>query len=346
VSMAASRLRLEIDRVPLWRAAPDGSQDHVEIKQLVEDFTRYLYLPRLQSSAVLTDAVVDGVKLLTWAQDAFAYAESYDDAAGRYRGRKGGQIVHVAAEASVGLIVKPARAWKQLDEEIRDQGTTGGIGTGMGTTGGEMGGGEIGGGTGRDTGGTGDGGETRSQPRRFHGTIRLDAGRTGRDASKVADEVLAHLAGLVGADVAVTLEITARIPDGVPESVVTHHDVVGRFLALGLERIERVLQGLDLFLQRHLAPHKGLDMLGLDGLVHSHGGERRQALGKLAGERAHLPVEVAIVRVDDPYGVGNDFGMRQSTKRSRPKFSRAYLKKFSCDHLANIARAKGAAAER
>ena len=36
VSMAASRLRLEVDRVPLWRKAPDGSQDHVEIKQLAE----------------------------------------------------------------------------------------------------------------------------------------------------------------------------------------------------------------------------------------------------------------------------------------------------------------------
>ena len=39
--LAATRLRLELDQVPLWRG------DHVEIKQLVEDFVRYLYLPRL-----------------------------------------------------------------------------------------------------------------------------------------------------------------------------------------------------------------------------------------------------------------------------------------------------------
>ena len=38
---AATRLRMELDRVPLWRG------DHVSIKQIVEDFARYLYLPRV-----------------------------------------------------------------------------------------------------------------------------------------------------------------------------------------------------------------------------------------------------------------------------------------------------------
>ena len=40
-SFAATALKMELDRVPLWRG------DHVAIKQLVEDFARYLYLPRL-----------------------------------------------------------------------------------------------------------------------------------------------------------------------------------------------------------------------------------------------------------------------------------------------------------
>jgi hypothetical protein len=40
------------------------------------------------------------------------------------------------------------------------------------------------------------------------------------DAGKIADEVLAHLVGLVGADVTVTLEIQATIPSGVPPDVV------------------------------------------------------------------------------------------------------------------------------
>ena len=37
-------LRMELDRIPLWRG------DHVAVKQLVEDFARYLYLPRLEGS--------------------------------------------------------------------------------------------------------------------------------------------------------------------------------------------------------------------------------------------------------------------------------------------------------
>ena len=63
---AASRLRMELDRVPLWRG------DHVPIKQIVEDFARYLYLPRVGDPTVLLKSISDGVALLTWEHDAFA----------------------------------------------------------------------------------------------------------------------------------------------------------------------------------------------------------------------------------------------------------------------------------
>lgn len=43
-SLAASRLRMEMDRVPLWRG------NHVAVKQLVEDFARYLYMPRAKET--------------------------------------------------------------------------------------------------------------------------------------------------------------------------------------------------------------------------------------------------------------------------------------------------------
>ena len=56
--------------------------------------------------------------------------------------------------------------------------------------------------------------------KRFHGTATLDAARVGRDAGRIADEVIAHLAGLVGSKVTVTLEIEAEVPSGVPEHVV------------------------------------------------------------------------------------------------------------------------------
>lgn len=48
----------------------------------------------------------------------------------------------------------------------------------------------------------------------------LDATRAGRDAGRIADEVISHLAGLIGSRVTVTLEIDAEIPTGAPENVV------------------------------------------------------------------------------------------------------------------------------
>ena len=57
-------------------------------------------------------------------------------------------------------------------------------------------------------------------PKRFHGAATLESKRVGRDAGRIADEVVAHLAGLLGANVKVTLEIEAEIPTGAPDHVV------------------------------------------------------------------------------------------------------------------------------
>lgn len=59
-----------------------------------------------------------------------------------------------------------------------------------------------------------------AQPKRFHGSVTLDATRVGRDSGRIADEVISHLAGPVGADVFVTLEIAADVNSGVPDKVV------------------------------------------------------------------------------------------------------------------------------
>jgi hypothetical protein len=58
------------------------------------------------------------------------------------------------------------------------------------------------------------------RPKRFYGSVELDSTRVGRDAGKIAEEVIAHLSGLVGAKVKVTLEIEAEVESGVPEDVV------------------------------------------------------------------------------------------------------------------------------
>ena len=55
----------------------------------------------------------------------------------------------------------------------------------------------------------------------------------------LADEVITHLAGLVGANVRVTLEIEADIPAGAPEQVVrtvTENSRTLKFSNAGFER--------------------------------------------------------------------------------------------------------------
>jgi hypothetical protein len=208
---AATRLRMELDRVPLWRG------DHVAIKQLVEDFGRYLYLPRLRDSAVLLEAVREGLRLLTWNQDSFAYADSYADAAGRYRGLRCGEMVNISADNLSGILIRPDVALKQREAEMAP--VPGGV---VEPTGGVVGGPAEPVPTGGASGAPGEGGARK--PKRFHGTVNLDPARVGRDAGRIADEVISHLAGLVGSSVKVTLEIEAAIETGAPENVRAHGD--------------------------------------------------------------------------------------------------------------------------
>jgi hypothetical protein len=68
--------------------------------------------------------------------------------------------------------------------------------------------------------------------------VTLDASRLSRDAGKIAEEVVQHLVGLLGAEVEVTLEIHAMIPDGTPENVVrtvTENCRTLRFKTYGFE---------------------------------------------------------------------------------------------------------------
>ena len=209
-SLGSTILRKHLDDVPLWRG------DHVPVRQLVEDFSSYLYLPRLAAPDVLLRAMRDGVGLLTWQTDSFAYAESFDDKGMRYRGLRGGQAITVGVD-DAGLLVKADVAAAQIDAEAKTVQPS------------SSGGGTPGAGPGQQPG-VGvvfpprPGGEIvspplRALPRRFHGTVELDPARVGRDAGKVAEEVIAHLTGLIGASVRVTLEIEAELPQGAGEAI-------------------------------------------------------------------------------------------------------------------------------
>ena len=223
-ALGSTVLRKHMDDVPLWRG------EHVEVRQLVDDFARYLYLPRIAGPEVLLRAIRDGLALLTWETDAFAFAESFDEGAGRYRGLRGGrQVMSVSADGP-GLVVQPTVARMQLDREVPGAGVRPTPPDGSDA---QPGAASV------SASGAQPLVATKPVLRRFYGTVSLDSARVGRDAGRIAEEVIAHLAGLVGADVSVTLEISASVPSGVPESVVrivTENSQTLKFVVHGFER--------------------------------------------------------------------------------------------------------------
>ncbi len=200
-TLAPTVLRKHLNDVPLWRG------NHVPLRQLIEDFARYLYLPRILNPQVLVESVVEGVALLSWADHAFAYADSYDESKEHYQALRFNRQISLS-DTAPGLVVRADVASRQV-EPTPPPFPEGNRGKDDPTT---NGGGKSGPGPVSPT--------TQPRPRRFFATVQLDSTRVGRDASRVADEVIAHLSGLDGALVRVTLEIEAEMPDGASEQVV------------------------------------------------------------------------------------------------------------------------------
>ena len=193
---SGARLRMDLDRVPLWRG------DHVTVKQLWSDYSQYLYLPRLRDQTVLLDAIRQGVALLTWNPDTFAYASAYDDAASRYAGLVGGQHATVVLDTA-SVLVKPDVAALQREPEPDP-----GPGPGPGP---------------QPRPGPGPGPEPAPEPeptppRRFYGRVSLQPVRMLRDLGDIADAIVAQL-GRADAEVTVTVEIEASAEAGFGDDV-------------------------------------------------------------------------------------------------------------------------------
>lgn len=205
---ASSLLKGDLDKIPLWRG------NHVAIGQLAEDYARYLYLQRVRGPEVIFAAVRDGLGLMMWAAETFAYAESWDESKNRYVGLQGGKMVDVTPD-NIGLLVKPEIAAKQIAAEAPKpeppvaSSTDSSASASSQTT-------NVSGETGGDTPAK----TSSTMPKRFHATVRLDTSRIGRDAGRIAEEIVQHLALLPDASVDVVLEIQAEIPNGAPENVV------------------------------------------------------------------------------------------------------------------------------
>jgi hypothetical protein len=195
------RLRMDLDRIPLW----PGDANHVSVSQLWETYAKYLYLPRLRDSAVLLEAIRNGISALTWQTDTFAYAAAFDPDAGRYLGLVAGQQAEIVLDAAA-VIVKPGIAAAQLEAEAKANATAIADGDdGGGQTGGE-----------RDQAGES---EASSDPRRFYGRVTLEPVRLLRDVGQIAEALIAHLNRPDGSNVRITVEIEADASGGFPENL-------------------------------------------------------------------------------------------------------------------------------
>ena len=220
-------LKMELDNW-LWK-----EESHISLKRVWECLATYLYLSRLRDSDVLLDTVREGIKT-----QAFGYANSVDDT-GRYNGLQFGSAAGSIYLDDESVLVKPDVAAKQLEADAAAKPDSVHPQPPESTPQAKQDNAPYTTSSGQATGaGTGTARTQAAAPKRFYGTVNLDPIRAGRDAQQVITEVVQHLTGLPSANVEVTIEIQAKVSDGVPEDVVrtvTENCRTLRFTSQGFE---------------------------------------------------------------------------------------------------------------
>lgn len=223
-ALGPNMLRKELDKIPLWRG------NHVSVRQLMQDFASYLYLPRLATPNVLISAIDDGVRLSSWQLDSFAFAESVDESKGRFVGLIVGERVSQHA-ITTGILVQSEAAFTQWQKEISPPPLTQSLPLSL-----------------LPQPHNPDDGDNKPLPpttpppqtsvyRRYHGTVQLDPTRMGRDAGQIAEAIVALLQQSAS-NVSITLEITAHFDKGVDDKTkrdVTENSRTLRFTNHGFE---------------------------------------------------------------------------------------------------------------
>lgn len=201
---APALLKMELDNL-LWK-----DDNHIQIKKLWEFITTYCYLPRLANFNVLESAIQAGVN----SDEFFALASSISG--DRYVGLKYNE--YVSSIYPTDYIVKEIVALKQITAEKTQNPPQGGTeipgwdnpaGNGGGDTPVQPGGWnpvQPGGGTTLPP--------ARPTNTRFFMSQKLDNTRVIRDVQKLMDEVVNLLSSADGADVEISLEVTAHTDKG------------------------------------------------------------------------------------------------------------------------------------
>lgn len=203
----------------LWR-----DNRHLPIQEVWTCYARYLYLSRLRDASVLKRAVEEGLA----SKEHFGYAKAAH-ADGTYEGFVYG-IIGAQVSVENGVLIRPdvARAYAEALKKVEEQYNLErkpGEGSGSSTNPGGSGGGAV------DPPGPGPGPEPIDPPvdppiappppkvRRLNLFAHVPPERLIGKSSEIFHEVLTHLLSLDGAEVEVNLDITVRIPNGLPDHV-------------------------------------------------------------------------------------------------------------------------------
>jgi hypothetical protein len=227
----ARNVRMDLDG-PLGSV---WSRGHVPVGDLWSFYCRHPYLTRLRDRTVLDAAVRSVLDEIAWEVEGFALADGFDEASGRYQGLA---IPHEGSYGQVTdatLLVLPAIARRQQEADQAVSAGAGSIGVDGSRAGDDQGlSGTV------SSGGQGSIGQPPERPVnvRFFGAMQLNPERYGRDLTRVAQELLQHLAAVDGAQLQVRVEITAVKADGFPPDtirIVTENARTLKFEPFGFE---------------------------------------------------------------------------------------------------------------
>ncbi|HWP25930.1 MAG TPA: hypothetical protein VNL39_06270 [Xanthobacteraceae bacterium] len=170
--VGAERLWLALK--PIW---PED-RPHLPVSEVAEWFSSYVYLPKLRDGVVLQAAICDAVAKL---DPTFGYADSFDEAAGRYR-----NLVWAKSPPEImppsAVLVRAAEALEQLKLDTSEAGAkTGAAGGTSSTLGLEP---TVSGGSGTAESG---------KPRRFYGSVEIDMVRPVKSFDAILNAVVMEL---------------------------------------------------------------------------------------------------------------------------------------------------------
>jgi hypothetical protein len=196
--------RLWLALKPIW---PDD-RPHLPVSELVDWFAAYVYLPKVRDGVVLQAAIRDSVAKL---DPTFGYADSFDEATGRYR-----NLIWAKDPPDImpptAVLVRAAEALDQLNRDAARISAPVSPGGGAPPPGEPV--------------TPNDGAKPREpkpeprNPRRFYGSVEIDMVRPVKSFDTILNAVVMELQRTQGAKVTLTLDIKAEAPSRFAEGEV------------------------------------------------------------------------------------------------------------------------------